>query len=68
MTVRLRVKPAEFALKNHLAAKPSGIRPDVNHIIGSPYDFLVMLHHNDRIPQLLQLSQYLNEQLRIPRM
>ena len=40
---------------------PACIRTDVDEIVGSTHDFLVVLHHDDGIAQRLQFLQYMNE-------
>ena len=44
-----------IAFENNFSTVSARIRADIDEIVGCPHDFLVVLHHDDRIAQRLQL-------------
>ena len=57
-----------IALINDLTPQTPRFRTDIDDIIRRTDNLLIMLHHDHGIPQGLQLSQYLDQQIRIPGM
>ena len=49
------------SLEHHLAPQPSGLGTHVDHIVGCQHHVLVMLYHNDRVAQVTQLLQGMNQ-------
>ena len=45
------------ALRNNLAAMHAGAGTEIDNVIGSEYRFLVVLHDDDRIADIAQVSQ-----------
>ena len=62
---QLRSRPAFI---NDLAAVATGIRTDLNDMIRCRDDILIVLHHHNRVAQVAQLTQHMNQALRVPRM
>ena len=59
---------ADRALIYHLTTKPSRGRTDVNNVVRSPNNLLVMLYDDDRISLRLQLPEHSDQLIRIMRM
>ena len=57
-----------WALEDDFAAEASGIGAYVDDEVGGTHDFLVMLDHNDRVAELLQLPQHTDETVGVARM
>src|SRR6202140_2170971 len=55
-------------LGNQLAAVLAGSWPQVENPIGRPHNVRIMLHHQNRIPQIAQPVKNLDQPVRIPRM
>ena len=51
----------KWALIYNFAAQSAGIRTDVDDVVGLSDDVLVVLNHNNRIAQFLQLTQNLDQ-------
>ena len=47
-----------IALKNHFTAKPSGHRTNVDNLVGSADNVLVVFHNNHRVADALQIAQH----------
>lgn len=58
----------EVALIHHFAAEPPRLRSDVDDVVGGADYLLVVLHHDDRVAQLLQAAQHADEPLGVARM
>ena len=57
----------KVARKDHLAAKLSGPRTDIDNIVGGPDDGLIVLHHYNGIADVAQVLEHADEVLRIAR-
>ena len=51
------------ALRHHLAAMHAGSRPEIDDIIGLPDRILVVLDHDDRIAEIAQIRQRVEQPL-----
>ena len=58
VTVAVRLQIFHISLIDHLSAQAAGFRPDIYDVIRCTDDFFVMFHDDNRITQLLQLTQY----------
>ena len=68
MAVAALLKVLHVALIDDFTSQASGIRADVDDVVGGTDDFLVVLYHHHRIAQLLQLAEYLNQSVGIAAM
>ena len=48
-------------LEDDLSPEPACIGADVDKIVGGSHDILVVLHHDHRIPQCLQIFQHMDK-------
>ena len=55
-----------FTFIHHFSAVSSGFRTDLDNVIRSSNNILVVFYHYDRIPQIPQLLQYVNQPFRVP--
>ena len=68
MAIASLLKVVHVALIDDFASQASGIRADVDDVVGCTDDFLVVLYHHHGITQLLQLAEHLDEAVGIPAM
>ena len=68
MAVASRMEVFHIALVDDFTSQSSGIRTDVDDVVGCTDDFLVVLYHHHGITQLLQLAEHLDEAVGIPAM
>ena len=52
-----------LSLPDDLPAQSASVRSDVDNPVGGAHDFLVVLHHDNRIAQVAQLLQNTDELL-----
>ena len=58
----------QHSLGQQLAAKLARARPQVQQMIRRAQHIRVVLHHQDRVPQVAQLFENMNQPRRVPRM
>ena len=68
MAIASLLKVVHVALIDDFASQASGIRADVDDVVGRTDDFLVVLYHHHRIAQLLELAKHLDEAVGVPAM
>ncbi len=68
MAIATLLEVVHITLIDNLSPQTSRFRTNIDDIIRRTDNLLIMLHHDHGIPQGLQLSQYLDQQIRIPRM
>ena len=68
MAVATRLEILHVTLVDDFTSQSSGIRTDVDDVVGCTDDFLVVLYHHHGITQLLQLAEHLDEAVGIPAM
>ena len=68
MAIASLLKVVHVALIDDFASQASGIRADVDDVVGRTDDFLVVLYYHHRIAQLLELAKHLDEAVGVPAM
>ena len=53
-----RHKFGRVALIDDLASETSGIRADINKIVGGAHDFFIVFNYNDRIAEIAEFFQH----------
>ncbi len=66
--IRIRLDLRQHSLRQQLAAKFTRARPQVQQMIRRPQHVRIVLHHDDRVPQVAQFFQNANQPRRVPRM
>ena len=64
----ISIQGAEITLEHNLSAMMACERAYINDLVGGPDDLFIMLHNNDRIPQIAQTKQNTDQALGVARM